>query len=448
MHRYDDETDLLAQAVLDYARHRLRLDPVPLDGPRTPAELREAVGSTITEDGLGGQEALRVFAEQLAPACISTDHPRYLSFIPAAPTEASSLFDLVVGASSIYGGTWLEGAGAVYAENEALRWISDLAGLPPEAGGVFVPGASTGNLSALVAARHTAAVARGGARPARWTVAGSRTAHSSVKSACDVMDVDFLGVETDDDGRLTGAALDAALEGVDGVFAVVATAGTTNLGIVDDLDSVGRVCAERGLWFHVDGAYGGAALAVPEMRPLFAGVERADSFVVDPHKWFFAPFDCAALLYRDPPLATAAHTQKAGYLDVLQDSAEWNPTDLAIGLTRRARGLPFWFSLAAHGTRAYTEAVARTLEVARFAAAEIRRRSYLELVHDPQLSVVTFRRLGWTPQRYSTWSDRLLAAQLAFVVPTVHEGETVTRFAIVNPRTSEHDIATILDTMA
>jgi glutamate/tyrosine decarboxylase-like PLP-dependent enzyme len=448
VHRYDEETDRLAQAVLDYARHRLMLDPVPLDGPRTAAELREEVGPTVTPDGLGGAEALRVFAEQLAPACISVDHPRYLAFIPAAPTEASSLFDLVVGASSIYGGTWLEGAGAVHAENEALRWVADLAGLPPEAGGVFVPGASTGNLSALVAARHTAALARGGERPARWTVAGARTAHSSVKSACDVMDVDFLGVETDDDGRLTGAALDAALEGVDGVLAVVATAGTTNLGIVDDLDSVGRVCADRGLWFHVDGAYGGAALAVPEMRPLFAGVERADSFVVDPHKWFFAPFDCAALLYRDPSLARAAHTQKAGYLDVLQDNADWNPTDLAIGLTRRARGLPFWFSLAVHGTRAYTEAVARTLEVARYAAAEIRRRDYLELVHDPQLSVVTFRRVGWTPQRYSTWSDRLLAAQLAFVVPTVHEGETVTRFAIVNPRTSEHDIATILDTMA
>ena len=110
-------------------------------------------GPTITASGLGGLEALRVFGDVLAPACISVDHPRFLSFVPAAPTVASILFDLVVGASSIYAGSWLEGAGAAFAENEALRWIADLAGLPAEAGGVFVSGGTAGNLSALVAAR-------------------------------------------------------------------------------------------------------------------------------------------------------------------------------------------------------------------------------------------------------------------------------------------------------
>ena len=111
---------------------RVRLDPPPLDGPRTPAELRAMAGKTITADGIGGLEALRVFGDVLAPACISVDHPRFLSFVPAAPTEASILFDLVVGASSIYAGSWLEGGGAVFAENEALRWIADLAGLPAD----------------------------------------------------------------------------------------------------------------------------------------------------------------------------------------------------------------------------------------------------------------------------------------------------------------------------
>src|SRR6478672_800469 len=149
-------TEELGQAILKYAEERLRLDPVPLDGPRTREQLDAVAGETITPDGMGGLPALKLFEEDLAPACISTDHPRYLSFIPCAPTEAATLFDLVVGASSIYGGSWLEGAGAVHAENQALRWIADLAGLPPEAGGVFVPGGTIGNLSALVAARHTA----------------------------------------------------------------------------------------------------------------------------------------------------------------------------------------------------------------------------------------------------------------------------------------------------
>ena len=136
-----------------YATWRVDLDPPPLDGPRTVAELRAAAGQTITAGGIGGLEALRIFADVLAPACISVDHPRFLSFVPAAPTDASILFDLVVGASSIYGGSWLEGGGAVFAENEALRWIADLAGMPATAGGVFVSGGTAGNLSALIAAR-------------------------------------------------------------------------------------------------------------------------------------------------------------------------------------------------------------------------------------------------------------------------------------------------------
>jgi glutamate/tyrosine decarboxylase-like PLP-dependent enzyme len=402
---------------------------------------------------MGGLAALKLFEEQLALACLSTDHPRYLSFIPCAPTEASVMFDLVVGASSIYGGSWLEGAGAVYAENAALRWVADLAGLPPSAGGVFVPGGTVGNLSALVTARAVARVRHaeaGGRGPRPTKVAAQASAHSSILSACEVMDADFVGVEADSSQRLSGDALRRVLEaeGPDTFFAVVATSGTTNFGIVDDLASVAEVCREYGLWLHVDGAYGGAGLAAPSVRHLYAGIEHADSFIVDPHKWLFAPFDCCALLYREPALARAAHTQKASYLDVLTAAPDWNPTDYSIGLTRRARGLPFWFSLATHGTRAYTAAIERTLEVTRFAAAEIARRPYVEALREPDLSVIVFRRVGWSPEDYQAWSDRLLADQIAFVVPTSHEGETVTRFAIVNPSTTEDDITAILDTMA
>jgi L-2,4-diaminobutyrate decarboxylase len=449
VHRFDADSEVLAEAVLAYSRERMSLSPVPLDGPKSPDELFAAVGPMVTPAGLGGEKALRLFGDELAQACISTDSPRYLSFIPCAPTEASVLFDLVVSASCLYGGTWMEGAGAVYAENEALAWLAGMAGLPPTAGGVFVPGGTIGNLSALVAARHRARRERAGDLPRRWAIAGTDHAHSSIISACDVMDVDFIGVPVEADGRLTGSALAAALDaaGHDGVFAVVATAGTTNLGIIDDLDSVGRVCAERGLWFHVDGAYGLAGLAAPSVRAKFAGVERADSFVVDPHKWLFAPFDCCALIYRDPVIARAAHTQRAGYLDVVTEGGDINPSDYAIGLTRRARGLPFWFSLAVHGTDAYTDAVERTLTVARYATDEIRRREYLDLLHETDLTVVAFRRRGWGAQDYQDWSRRLLATGEAFVVPTTHEGETVTRFAVVNPETTEADIDLILGTM-
>ncbi len=451
MHGFDTDTEALGEAILTYAEKRMRLHPVPLDGPRTFEELQAVAGNTITAEGMGGLAALKLFVDEFAKACLSNDHPRYLSFIPCAPTEAAAMFDLVVGASGIYAGSWLEGAGAVFAENAALRWIADLAGLPPEAGGVFVPGGTIGNLSALVTARTTARTrhtASGSAGPRPTKVAAQMGAHSSISSSCEVMDAELVGVRGDEHQRLNGDNLRAVLEaeGPETFFAVVATAGTTNFGIVDDLASVAEVCREYGIWFHVDGAYGGAGLAAPSVRHLYAGIERADSFIVDPHKWLFAPFDCCALLYREPGLARAAHTQKASYLDVLTD-AEWNPTDYSIGLTRRARGLPLWFSLATYGTAAYTAAIERTLEVTRFAEAEIARRPYLEALRESDLSVVVFRRLGWEAEDYQAWSEELLREELAFVVPTSHDGETVARFAIVNPTTTEDDITAILDTM-
>ncbi len=450
MHTFDADTERLLQQVIDYARTRLRMDPVPLDGPQPPAVLRERAGQTITADGLGGDEALRVFTEVLAPATVSVDNPRYLSFIPAAPTEAATLFDVVVGASSIYGGSWLEGAGAVYAENQALRWIADLAGMPETAGGCFVQGGTNGNLSALVAARHTATAKRGGGRPDRWVFVCSAEAHSSMQHAARVMDVDIVLVPVDEHGRMTEDALRATLDehGVDDVFAIVATGGTTNYGVVDDIAGAVRVAREHDLWVHVDGAYGLAALCAPSARAIFDGIEGVDSFIVDPHKWLFAPFDACALIYREPALGKAAHTQTAGYLEAINEDTEWNPSDYAVHLSRRARGLPLWFSLATHGTQAYSDAVERTLAVARAAADGVRQRSYLELVREPNLSVVVFRRIGWEREQYYAWSDRLLAANFAFVLPTTHEGETVTRFAVVNPRTTEADVSLILDTMA
>jgi glutamate/tyrosine decarboxylase-like PLP-dependent enzyme len=463
MHRFDASVDVLTQAIVRYATDRVRLDPPPLDGPRAPAELREMAGPTITPTGLGGLEALRIFGEVLAPACISVDHPRFLSFVPAAPTIASILFDLVVGASSIYGGSWLEGAGAAFAENEALRWIADLAGLPAEAGGVFVSGGTAGNLSALAAARwkwrHDAA---GAHDHTRGLMISSTGAHSSVEQAARVMDADVLDVNADERGRVHGDALRRLVDslGADDrarLFAIVATSGTTNAGVVDDLAGVGDVCADIGVWMHVDGAYGGAGLAAPSVRHRYAGIERADSFIVDPHKWLFAPFDSCALLYRDPNVARAAHTQHAEYLEVLHgdvvnieavDDRAWNPSDLAHHLSRRARGLPLWFSLATHGTDAYTRAVETTLDVTRAAASEIATAPHTELIMEPELSVVLFRRRGWSPERYLAWSDRELAEGRSFVTSTTWAGETVLRICIVNPLTTIHDIRIIIDSLA
>jgi glutamate/tyrosine decarboxylase-like PLP-dependent enzyme len=451
VHTYTAEDERVSRELADFCLSRLAMQ-APLDRPRTPTELQHEAGQTVTSNGIGADEALRLWRDVLGPACLSVDHQRYLSFIPSAPTKAAAGFDMLVGATSVYSGSWLEGAGAVFAENQALRWLADLAGLPPESGGAFVQGGTIGNLSALVAAREAARHARG-ERPARWAVCITEETHSSVKHALRVvMDVDVVNVPGDERGRLTGPALRSTVDALspadrDAIFAVVATAGTTNVGVVDDIAGVADVAQAHGWWLHVDGAYGGAALAAPSVRRLFDGIEHADSFIVDPHKWLFAPFDSCALIYRDPAQARAAHTQRASYLDAVNVEGEWNPSDFAIQLTRRARGLPFWFSLAVHGTDAYTAAIEGTISVTRSGAELIKAAEHVRLLLEPDLSVLVFERIGWDLDDYTKWSSRLLDDQIGFVTPTKYAGKVCSRFAIVNPLTSVDDLALIIDTM-
>ena len=452
MHEINDSTKALREEIFEYVRVRMDYDPAPLDSSKSEAELLSKAGQTVTEHGLGGHTALKLFEEVLAPATISTDHPGFLSFIPNAATEASSLFDLIVSASSIYGGSWIEGSGAVFAENQVLSWLAKEVGLPESAGGVFVQGGTVGNLSALVAARdaHREMLSKAGVNFAgRLAFIASKEAHSSLKSAAKVMDVDILLAKPEENGKLLAGGVQAVLTDSEphSVFAIVATGGTTNFGIVDDLRGIGEVANANQIWYHVDGAYGLAGILSPKYRHLFDGSELADSFIVDPHKWLFAPFDACALVYKTPALARASHTQHGEYLEILTDSGLWNPTDYSFGLTRRTRGLPLWFSLATHGIQKYREAIEANIDLAHEAAELIRGLDYLELVRDPELSVVVFERKGWESADYDRWSDKLLKDEIGFVVPSSHQGKPNTRFAIVNPLTSIELLSKILESM-
>ena len=453
MHQVDQTTEQMVRSVLAYAENRLRMNPVPLDkGTQEAAVLYRLLNGVIRDRGRAPDEVLGIYSSVIAPSIISADSPRFLGFIPAAPTKASLLFDMLISCASIQGISWLEASGAIAAENTVLRVIADEAGLPPSAGGCFVSGGSAGNLSALAVARETTKRRLGDeAAGRRLRVVVGTDAHSSIVNTLRLLEMDALVVETPDH-RLTAEAVAAALDedpDVSDVAAVVCTSGTTNGGIIDDLAGVGEIAAQRGWWFHVDGAYGGSGIFARSLRDKYTGIEQADSFILDPHKWLFTPFDCCALIYRQPELARAVHTQDASYLDVIHVSeGEWNPTDYAHHLTRRARGLPLWFSMAVYGLDAYREAIEAAVRLARDTADLIKTTPHLELIREPDLGVVLFRRVGWEPADYNKWAESLHDEEIAFVPPTKWEGETVGRFVFLHPETSMELVKEILDRTA
>jgi glutamate/tyrosine decarboxylase-like PLP-dependent enzyme len=453
MHQVDQTTEQMVRSVLAYAENRLRMNPVPLDkGTQEAAVLYRLLNGVIRDRGRAPDEVLGIYSSVIAPSIVSADSPRFLGFIPAAPTKASLLFDMLISCASIQGISWLEASGAIAAENTVLRVIADEAGLPPSAGGCFVSGGSAGNLSALAVARETTKRRLGDeAAGRRLRVVVGTDAHSSIVNTLRLLEMDALVVETPDH-RLTAEAVAAALDedpDVSDVAAVVCTSGTTNGGIIDDLAGVGEIAAQRGWWFHVDGAYGGSGIFARSLRDKYTGIEQADSFILDPHKWLFTPFDCCALIYRQPELARAVHTQDASYLDVIHVSeGEWNPTDYAHHLTRRARGLPLWFSMAVYGLDAYREAIEAAVQLARDTADLIKTTPHLELIREPDLGVVLFRRVGWEPADYNKWAQALHDEEIAFVPPTKWEGETVGRFVFLHPETSMELVKEILDRTA
>ena len=457
MHKIDIDLVEMTLDVMKYTIDRISNVTPELGAPKKEEELFEMIGETVTPKGIGGEVAFKMFRDILVKATVPIDHPRHLAFVPAAPTRAAIMFDLVTSASSIHGAYWMEGAGGIFCENQAMKWLVSLTGLPKDSFGVFTSGGTAANLSAMVTAREAWRKRDAGNIGVRALLLTSNGAHSSIQAMAKVMDADVVMIDCPDE-NLRGNILQAAIDELEEkdrkrLFGVVATGGTTNAGIIDELDSIADVCEKENVWFHVDAAYGGGALAAPSVRHLFNGIERADSITIDPHKWLFSPYDCGAVIYKNMELAAEAHSQKGSYLEIFKDEGAqgFNPADYQIQLTRRLRGMPLWFSLAMHGTEKYTNAIEKGIELAKIAAQKIEAHEDLELVRPASLSVVLFRRKGWSPEDYRDWTYRNHRDGLALVTPTKWFGEdgyeTISRFCFINPETTEADIDLILGTM-
>jgi aromatic-L-amino-acid decarboxylase len=426
LHGADSAIGDLPERAVAWIKARLANSPVGVVGDKQ--HLDAQLAGSITEAGLGLDGAWNRFTDVLAPNNIGLDSERFLAFIPMSPSAAGVWMDAIVGAANFSAESWLEGAGAVAAENQVIDLLCRVAGMPHGSAGCFMSGGSIGNLSALAVARDQA----GGRR----MVAVADTAHASVDNALHLLGLEPLVVPTGPDCRLTGATLRAAIGDRRDVGIVVAAGGGTTPRGRDPLDGCADVARDLGAWFHVDGAYGLAALLLPEMAAKFEGIGRADSFIVDPHKWLFSPAGSCALVYRDPRLARAVHTQHGPYIDVLRtDDDAFNPCDLGYQLTRRASGLPIWFALALHGVEAHRIAVRSALTMATAMADALDACPVTELVMRPELGVVLFRRDGWGAAEWAGWARGLLDTGVAFVAPSTYRGEPIGRLVFMHPRT-------------
>ncbi len=416
------------------------LESCPTIVARTPAELMPRFGGPPPSEPGDPMIALELLADVALETKQHSDHPRYFARVPGPSSYTGVLGDwLGVGFNTI-AASWGGAAGPTAIELVALDWIRSLMGFPEGREGVLASGGSMANLTALVATRK--------AKGAGVIYLSDQT-HSSIVRALHIIGVapaHIRIIDTGDELRLTADSVRAAIaaDHASGLQPriVIGTAGSTNTGFVDDLSGIADLCVQFDLWFHVDGAYGGPAALTDVGRRILRGLERADSLVIDPHKWLFQPFDVACVLVRHPGALEAAFTMNPEYLrDVQGVGDEVDLRNRSPELSRRARGLKLWLTFTTHGTTRISNAIQRGIDNAAYAESILNADSEWEVVTSAHLGVVTFLRRGHDDEWHIKAAKRLTDSGFAAVSCTRIRGRQVLRLCTINPRTTTEDIA-------
>jgi glutamate/tyrosine decarboxylase-like PLP-dependent enzyme len=419
-----------------------------LSRPQAEALLRESV----PEEGAEFRGILAEFATKIAPNAFRINHPRFLAFVPGVPTYLSVLGDWLCSSANFFAGVWLEASGPAQVELVVLDWFKELLGYPAEAEGLLTSGGSEANLTALVVARERLSYEE----RQRATLLMTQQRHWSIDRAAKIAGFrpdQLRPVVGDDPLRLHAAALRVAIRHERQAgrlpWLVLANAGATNTGAVDDLDGLADVCREEGLWLHVDAAYGWSAVLTPEGREALRGIERADSLTLDPHKWFAQTFEAGCVLVRDGRLLAEAFTVRPEYMqDVLPGNDEVNFADRGPALTRRFRALKIWLSVKVLGMSWYRRLVEHCFRLADYAEALLRRDSCMEIICPRQLSIVCFRYVPvgspLTDEQLNPLNlaivDGVRATGRAFFTSTLIQGRVALRLCFVNWRTTSSDV--------
>jgi glutamate/tyrosine decarboxylase-like PLP-dependent enzyme len=422
----------------------------PVAGRGSAAEFAALVDEPLPRSGHGADSSLEFFFSRVAPRMSKLDHPRFHAFIPSASSFYAVLGKMLDAGANPFVGSWLGGATVASLELTVLRWIAEAVGYDPTAAGIFTSGGSIANLCALASAR---AARPPGERRGGHIVYVSEQGHGSFEKAAQILGYSAGAVRrvpVDDRFRLRVEALEAAIEqdrraGLTPLL-VCANAGTTNTGAIDPLPAIADLCARHGLWFHVDGAYGGFAALCEEGRRKLAGMERADSLTLDPHKWLYSPMGIGCVLVRDRAALENAFRVSGDYLkDVPRD--EVNFFDRGPEMSRPGRVLAVWMLLRSVGLDALAEQVEWDLRLAREAERLVSEVPELEIVCPTELSVVTFRsraRPGETEAsraaRDTAIMERTLASGEVMISGTNLGGRSALRLVVLNHRTTEDEV--------
>ena len=436
----------LAAAEVEAAR-----DGPVFAAPPTAERVRSIAGADGAPPAEGEplEDLLRTCAEVLRAG--RRTNPAFFGYVQSPPSPVGMAADLLASAADQNVTGWRSAPAATELERLAVRWLGRFVRYADDASGILVGGGSAAILTALLVALR----ARTAGDPDRraLTVYVCTEGHFSIAKAAGALGLGVHRLPADAQQRLDPAALRAAVaadrDGGRRPLAVVASAGTTATGAVDPLAQIADVAEQHGLWFHVDGAYGAAAAADPASRHLFAGMERADSLSLDPHKWLYVPIDCGALLLRDPQAAARAFGSGADdYVRVLSDEAAeafafW---DHGLELSRRFRALKVWMTFRYYGAQRLAGAIAEDIAMAEHLADLVEGEPHLQLLSGPQLSVCCFRHVpsGLPEDRLDRHNERLLAALQrdgrVYLSNATIGGRVALRACITNFRTTRADI--------
>jgi aromatic-L-amino-acid decarboxylase len=434
----------MGQAALEYLIGFYGgLEDAPAEHTEGGAEIARRLRAAPPEVGGSFDEVFESF-RLAAEHSFEPAGPGYLAFIPGGGLYAAALADFLTLGVNRFVNLWVATPGIAQIEQNVCRWICDLFGYPEGARGVLTSGGSMANLSAIVTARH----AKLGEDFLDGTYYVSEQAHVSLSKAARIAGLPrraLRTVPTDDQLRMDPDALRAMIreDRAAGArpFLVVPSSGTTNTGAIDPMDAVADVAAAEGLWMHVDGAYGGFFILTERGRERFAGIERADSVTIDPHKGLFLPYGTGSLAVRDGEALRAAHHESAVYLqDVDVEGDTPNFTEYTPELSRDVRGLRVWLPLKLHGVSAFREALDEKLDLVAYAHDALAADARIDVLWPPQLTVLAFRLAGADDETQKRFLDRINASKRVFLSSTVIDGRYTLRICIVNHRTHKDRI--------